>query len=379
MQIEVVDTLEGFEALRAEWEALVQSSSYASVFVSWHWQYHWWCNYCRAGAQLRILVARTDNQVVGILPLYITRKKILKFFHYKILQFIGMGGDTSPDYLDAIVVADRVEQTLKSLADFIFQKLEDWQLLTLSEILGDSLFLSYLMDTARRQGLATKKAMRANISYIELPDDWEKYLKQLSANRRAQLRRSRKKFYSAGDGKFFVISDEKRLDWAIDKLIELHHKRWQGRAEHYAFSSPNYISFHKSVMHDFIKQNRLRLFCLELDEKVISMLYCYRWKDTMYYFQGGFDPDYQHLQPGQVIMGHAIESAIQERLKVFDMLKGDYEYKASLAKSCKQTWFFQSFKRNLPIYIYRFNFHWLPVMKAKIKKLVERDVVPKNA
>jgi CelD/BcsL family acetyltransferase involved in cellulose biosynthesis len=379
MHIEIVDTLEGFEVLREEWEDLVQSSSCASVFVSWHWQYHWWRNYYRVGDQLRILVVRADSQVVGILPLYITRKKILKFFQYKVLQFIGIGGDTSPDYLDAIVVADKAEQTLKSLVDFIFEKLKDWQLLTLSEILSDSLFLSCLIDTASRQGLATKKAMRANISYIELPDDWEKYLKQLSANRRAQLRRSRKKFYSAGDGKCFTISDEKRLDWAIDKLIELHHKRWQGRAEHYAFSSPNYISFHRSVMHDFIKQNRLRLFCLTLDEKIISMLYCYRWKDTMYYFQGGFDPDYQHLQPGQVIMGHAIESAIQERLKVFDMLKGDYEYKASLAKSCKCTWSFYIFKRNIPIYIYRLNFHWLPVVKIKIKELIEKYLVSKNA
>jgi CelD/BcsL family acetyltransferase involved in cellulose biosynthesis len=78
MQIEVIDTLEGFEALREEWEALAQSSSCSSVFVSWPWQYHWWRNY-REGAQLRILVARVDSQVTGILPLYIARKKLLGF------------------------------------------------------------------------------------------------------------------------------------------------------------------------------------------------------------------------------------------------------------------------------------------------------------
>ena len=132
-------------------------------------------------------------------------------------------------------------------------------------------------------------------------------------------------------------------------------------------------------MHDFIKQNRLRLFCLELDKKIISMLYCYRWKDTIFYFQGGFDPDYEHLKPGQVIMGHSIESAIQERLKVFDMLKGDYEYKSSLAKNHKHTWCFHAFKRNLPIYIYRLNFNWLTAVKSKIKELVETDQVSTNA
>src|SRR5262249_33758606 len=198
-------------------------------------------------------------------------------------------------------------------------------------------------------------------------------------NRRAQLRRSRKKFYSAGCGKCFVLNNEYRLDWAIEKLIELHHKRWQGRTEHYAFSSSDYISFHTSVMHEFIRQNRLRLFCLELDEKIISMLYCYRWKDTIYYIQGGFDPDYFHLQPGQVIMGHAIESAIQERLKIFDMLKGNYEYKVSLAKNHKYTLHFNVFRRTISMCIYRNFLNWIPVVKSKIKELVEAKAVFKNA
>jgi CelD/BcsL family acetyltransferase involved in cellulose biosynthesis len=378
MKVEVIDTLEGFEALREEWEALVQLSPRSSIFVSWHWQYHWWRNY-REGSKLRIIVARAGRRVTGIVPLYISQTKILKLFHYKLLQFIGTGGDTSPDYLDAIVLPDGEKQTLKILADFLFENLEQWHLLELSELPGDSLFLDYLIDAANRQGLATKKVVRANISYIELPGDWQEYLEQLSANRRAQLRRSRKKFCSAGNGKFFLIGDEDRLDWAIDKLIELHHKRWQGRSEAFAFSSDTYIAFHKSVMHEFIKQNKLRLFCLELDETIISMLYCYRWNDICYYFQGGFDPAYEHLRPGQVIMGYSIESAIEERFKVFDMLKGDYEYKASLANASKHTWCFLAFKRTLPIYIYRSISSWLPTIKSKLKELVTTTQVANDA
>ena len=215
MQIEVIDNLEGFEGLREEWEALVQSSSYSSVFVSWHWQYHWWRNY-RAGSQLRILVARADSRVAGILPLYIARKKISSFSLQGTAIYRYRRGHLSR--LSRRYCCRRWGGTnAKSLADFIFEKPEDWNLLALSDIPGDSLFLSYLIDAASRQGLATKKVVRANISYIELPDDWEKYLKQLSANRRAQLRRSRKKFYSAGDGKCFVISDEKQVGMGYRK------------------------------------------------------------------------------------------------------------------------------------------------------------------
>ena len=78
MQIEVIDTLEGFEALREEWEALVQSSSRSSVFVSWYWQYHWWRNYGE-GSQLSILVARADSRITGIYRCILLEKRFSSF------------------------------------------------------------------------------------------------------------------------------------------------------------------------------------------------------------------------------------------------------------------------------------------------------------
>jgi len=57
----------------------------------------------------------------------------------------------------------------------------------------------------------------------------------------------------------------------------------------------------------------------------------------MYYFQGGFDPAMSKLRPGLVLMGHAIEQAILEGTRTFDMLRGEYEFKTHWAKERHET------------------------------------------
>ncbi len=47
----------------------------------------------------------------------------------------------------------------------------------------------------------------------------------------------------------------------------------------------------------------------------------------MYYYLGGFDPDYAALSPGALLVGHAIEAAVREGAVAFDFLRGREAYK----------------------------------------------------
>jgi CelD/BcsL family acetyltransferase involved in cellulose biosynthesis len=122
-------------------------------------------------------------------------------------------------------------------------------------------------------------------------------------------------------------------------------------------------------MKQLFEQDRLRLYCLESDKQLVAMLYCYRWKDGIYFFQGGFDTDYEDLRVGNVIMGFAIEHAINEGNRVFDMLKGDYRYKRSLAKNRNHTWYIIATRFSVPGLIYRFRHELLPFLKKLIHRL----------
>jgi CelD/BcsL family acetyltransferase involved in cellulose biosynthesis len=120
------------------------------------------------------------------------------------------------------------------------------------------------------------------------------------------------------------------------------------------------------VMHRALAQGWLRLFCIEAEGQVMAMLYCYRWRDRMCYFQGGFDPAQSKLRPGLILMGHAIEQAIVEGAGVYDMLRGQYDFKTQWARSTRQTGVFELPRRTLGATAWHLRTEVLPGWKRRL-------------
>jgi CelD/BcsL family acetyltransferase involved in cellulose biosynthesis len=365
LKIEIIDSLEGFLSLRAEWKELLVKSVDTSIFISWEWQYYWWCHYS-GDQKLRLLVVSEKDRIVGILPLYIKRVILFRALTVKLLQFVGTGGDTSPDYLGPILSQDIPYEVARAIVRHIFTSINGWDVLMLSDIQLGSVFHSVMGDvcTAMKQSFTTGNV--ESIAYIALPDSFDKYLYSLSKKRRKAIRQNQRRFHKALSGRFFIWEEESQLQFAINRLIELHHMRWAGRGNH-AFSSTEYIGFHTELMHALIKEGSLRLYCLEADGKIIAMDYCYRWNGEIMVFQGGFDPSYKDLSPGQVLISYEIEHAISERNQGFDLLKGNHDYKRSIAKSTRGTTTITSYQRTFPALIYRSRTEYIPVFKQCIK------------
>ncbi|SCC91316.1 Putative Acyl-CoA N-acyltransferase (fragment) [Thiomonas sp. X19] len=184
----------------------------------------------------------------------------------------------------------------------------------------------------------------APITFGVLPDSWESYRRSLSRNRRETMGRKRRKFESQPDAQVITVNTMDELDGAFDRLAELHRLRWTGRTEQPGFSSPEYRGFHRDVMHALLPQGRLRLMKLNMGGCTIAMLYCMRYRDTFCFFQSGFDPAYAEYSPGDVLLGYAVEHAIAEGCHVFDMLKGEHDYKRH---------FFQQDRRNVELRAFR--------------------------
>jgi len=48
---------------------------------------------------------------------------------------------------------------------------------------------------------------------------------------------------------------------------------------------------------------------------------------STYYYQSGFNPEFEKISPGTLLIGHAIEQAISERQSQFNFLRGSEAYK----------------------------------------------------
>jgi CelD/BcsL family acetyltransferase involved in cellulose biosynthesis len=125
-------------------------------------------------------------------------------------------------------------------------------------------------------------------------------------------------------------------------LERLHHLRWRGRSA--SFQSDAYRQFHSDIARQFLAEGWLRLFFLLDGEKPIAALYCYAYNGVYYYYQSGRDPGYAKYNVGFVLMNLAIQEAINEGAKLFDMLTGNEMYKYRWARRDNMCYHFLAFK-----------------------------------
>jgi len=360
-----ITTAAEFVALRDPWRLLSEGREEISVFLSWEWQYYWWKHY-GAGRELYLLAASEQGQLIGFLPLYKQQVSFGFGFRATLLRMIGTGSDTTPDYLGCVAVAAREAQVISGCLGYLAQHLNDWDAALFSDYLASSALAEHVPEWAYSLNLRSEEVDAQRIAYSELPATWDAYLSSLTRGRRHKLRGIRRRFLALPQARLFVWEDLRDFDNAFDRLVALHRLRWEARRRRHAFSSPQYIAFHRELARACMVNGWLRLYCMAVGDEIVAMLYCYLQNGTLYFFQSGFDPKYEEHSPGQCLMAFAIESAIREKSQRIDMLRGDYQYKSAWAKEVRTT-FRTIVYRNTPrARLHRFRHLVLPRFKRRV-------------
>ena len=333
MKINVLRTADEFEALKPQWDVLVKQSPNSSVFLTWEWQYYWWKYYAGTG-DLFLITCIKNNQICGIAPFYVDHKKRLRIMDDRVLRFVGTGRDTSPDYLDIIALPEDYAECSTVVIDFIFDQGKSWDTFDCQDMTETSLFQQKLTQAIESNPNLLVKQRHSQIMHQELPPTWDEYRNSLSSSRRRTINRKRNAFNKAGNLEFGYCKSPEEFDEVFDQLVLLHTERWEDKSST-SFQTDEYLGFHRNVIHQLDKIGSAQLTYLRLDGEYIAVNYWYIWNGTMFFFQGGFSSECQHLSPGLVLLCYSIEFAIGQGMTEIDMLKGEHDYKASYAKELK--------------------------------------------
>ena len=192
-----------FDALEAGWKNLVDNNTAISVFQSWEWQRTWW-QYYGLNQPLQIIVAYDDNEIVGIFPLYIQKRRILKVFEINQLRLIGTGGDTSPDDLGVLVHPNYEEDVLKKVSDYILLNMNNWDITLLSELSSKDKFIRVLNTKLISNGYKYNIKSHAIIQFIDLPSSWDDFLDAKSKKSKKAFRNMRNGFVKLDNFRFYL-------------------------------------------------------------------------------------------------------------------------------------------------------------------------------
>lgn len=311
----------GFRDLRPVWDQTLEQSPNATVFQTWEWLYTWHKHFGQ-GSRPSILLVSDDSagKPIAIAPL------VIKPYVSPLLReltFIGVGVS---DYLDVISREGHSDAAVDAVFDFMHSNTHRWDFVDLHQIPPRGLAADVTCLAEDHDELDAETLHHEMCPVIELPDSWDEYRKSLGKSLRFNVgyyERSLRKKHDVEMG----VADAGTLDAEMESLFRLHTQRWRKRWLPGVLSGAKVQAFHKEAAEKLLDRGWLRLYYLKIDGVTRASLYCFAFRDTMYYYLGGFDPDLAKYGLGTILTGYAIREAIENGFTTFDMLRGSEEYK----------------------------------------------------
>jgi len=313
-----------FQNLREEWEKLQERNASDNAFLTWDWLYTWWEHYGNE-YELWLLQAREAEQLVGIAPLMASKRQIMPLLSWKEIGFVA-----SPepfDHLDFLIDRGKEHSVLSAFVSCLKEESSRWNVIRFDKIPEYSPHIDILHSLIPT--LVDLEQQAHTCPAIELPPDWEAYLKSLSKGKREQTRRQRRKVDKQfGDSfKWDIVTDSSELSATIDTLVAYHQSAWTEKGERGAFYSEEKIKFYKAAARALLSSGRLRLYRIFIEDRVVGVSYNLEFGGRQMYYSSGIDDSDATLSLGHLLHAVMIEDAINRGISWYDFLWGDERYK----------------------------------------------------
>jgi CelD/BcsL family acetyltransferase involved in cellulose biosynthesis len=351
LRIEELDSFSKLEDLRTIWNPILQRSEDNNIFSTLEWLSCWWKHFGN-DRQLRILVAKEDDEILGIAPLMLSRYSFMHLGNMAKIEFIG-----SPDSdYNNFILLKKEKECLKLFLSYLMSQ-SDWDYLQLRDVHDESLSLRLLYEIRANQPWNLDFKVGTLCPYITLRNSFSELMNRLGPNMRANIRRQMRKLQKKYQVSIKTYTDFDSINKAMNTFFDLHQKRWTAKGEPGAFSSKIIRDFHIDIAKRFAEKNWLSLYFLAVDDKSIAAEYSFCYDQKVYYYLSGFDPKYENYSVGNLLRSHIIEVYIQKGFKEFDLMRGygPYEhasYKANWANAVRKNYEVQLVRKGLFARIY---------------------------
>jgi len=284
-----------------------------TVFVLPGWLGAWWQVF-GAGFEPLILVAREDDEVIGVAPLK---------FRGGVASFIG--DNSVCDYLDCIVAPGREADFSRELLEYMPG--HGIESLVLETLRPESVAGHNLVVEGRRQGHSVTCSPIGVSFEMELPATWEAYLGSLESKQQRGVERKMRQLDKVAEVRFSVLRDAEVGEAELEAFFQMMAGSRRDKA---LFLTAEMRLFFEKITAAMSSYKLLRLAFLDVGVARVSAVLYFGYNDRIYLYNSGYVPQYAEMNVGLVSKLYCIRQAIAERKRVFDFLKGSEVYKSRL-------------------------------------------------
>jgi len=319
---ELIDDPAGLEPWVSAWDELAVELS--QPCSSPYWMLPWW-RHCRTGqAELRTVVVRDGDALVGLAPYFVQIGRA-GLAEYRVLSAgaahrIGPLARPGREREVASSIASAIASARPLPSSFIFEGIDQ-----------DSAWPGLIRDAwpgAFGSSLYTGVVLEAPT--LDLTDpDFDTWFNGRSSNFRQQMRRKGRQMEQRG-GQIRMARSEEEASRDLEAMFVYHRERWAEKGDVGSLKQGTEDQLREAVM-ALLPSERARLWTIEADGRPVCVQHFTVAGGELTYWGGGFDPDWDDLQPGQLAILEAVRDSFARGEKRIDFGGGDQRYKGRFA------------------------------------------------
>ena len=306
--------------LEESWDRLLERAGGCSVFQTLPWQQAWWEAF-GAGRQLLPVVAHAGPRLVGVAPLVATGNR---------LQFLGSANHAS-DYCDFVVDPD-FPAAVGALLDCACTAAGPFRRIEFAHLPAHS------PNRARLLAYFSGRGARVRARVEQLAP--ARRLGDAEADRRAankqSLRRHARHFRSAGELRFDRPRDTEGVLRYLDRFFEQHVARWAGSGSPSLFRDPQQREFYRALVRRLMPRGWLRFDAMLFDGEPVAFHFGFEYRRRFFWYKPAFEIGLAARSPGEVLIKHLLEDAIERGLEEFDFTVGAEPFKFRFANVVRE-------------------------------------------
>jgi CelD/BcsL family acetyltransferase involved in cellulose biosynthesis len=319
--LELIQDENQFYSMRDEWNGLLEESGIDNPYLTHEWLTSWWKAY-KDNNTLNIIVFKSQGQIIGAIPLVLSKETILGVPIRVIKFFADHWGR-----MDFILTENKAECVKELFNWFCSTKMVD--VLILSRIPEASENVRIIEEVVKERKFNYKKTGLRN-TVILLQGSWEDYLKQLTKKFRYEIKNKKKTLFGLGDVKYERITEVEDPDTILPSLMEVGIKSWKYKDGKGVVVSNQGQQFYRNIISEWGRAGKLDISLLKKDDKAIAFALRVKHKDSLYALETAYNQNYYDYSPGLVVNSILLEILLKE--------EGIKRYELGIMTDTKNRW-----------------------------------------
>lgn len=312
--VDVVRELEGFLKLEQDWDRLHRLQSFKTIFQTFQFHRIWWQNYGHKH-HLYILTVRTSPQIVCIVPLMLTGRK---------LEFIGA---PNFDYHD--LVGHNDGETTAAIIAYLKGTQNEWDEISFTQISERSTTIQSLSDALHDSKLPWL-VREADHCLVYEYNGKEEERGRFAVRKGRNYKKAVNHFNRLGGFEIRKVVDAAEAIQLLEQMFHLHIMHWKGTPTPSKFESSVQREFYRQLVNELGVQEGLHMVVQTVAGVPVVLSFNFLMDKTIFHYTLSYSEFFSKRSPGAFFFTAQTEKLVREGYSL-DFSRGSQDYKQTLS------------------------------------------------